>query len=178
MVSVVVGILVLTAVLQVNGDVPARTELHADVPLDAIPAEPGTSVDPEEESGTVNPTAPASTGTGRPAPIGSSPTATAGEAAEARARADLARLRGDRAGLTLQLGVVCDADNVRTRIAELGADPNLFFLPFDANGRACYRVCWGVFPDRDAAERARLPADVGEVFTDPPVIKDVSLVAP
>jgi septal ring-binding cell division protein DamX len=179
MVIVVAGILVLTAILQVDGDVPERTELRADGPLDAIPVEPGPSSE-AEETGTVDDlaldSAPPVPPVAAPAP-GPEPS-SAGDAAEDRARRDLERLRAARTGLTLQLGVMCDADNARARMSELGAEADLYFLPFDSNGRACYRVCWGVFPDRAAAERARLPGAVGAVFTDSPVIKDVALVAP
>lgn len=174
MVVVVAGILVLTAVLQVDGDLPERTESRDGQPLPAIPADGSDPSDAREEAGVDEDATPM---VETPAPVAPDP-ATVPTDAEARARDDLARIARARGGWTLQLGVMCDADNVRTRMDGLGSEVELYFLPFDRDGRVCYRVCWGVYGTREAADAATPSAAVRAVFTDRPVVKDVSLVAP
>ena len=53
----------------------------------------------------------------------------------------------------MQTLVACAPETVQKAVDNVtGAE--LFILPVDLKGRACYRVCWGVYETRDAAEAA------------------------
>ncbi|MBP7146764.1 MAG: hypothetical protein KBD01_04405 [Acidobacteria bacterium] len=54
---------------------------------------------------------------------------------------------------TLQVLVACEPDNVVKAFREVPGD-DLTVLPARVDGRACYRLCWGTFPDRDSAAGA------------------------
>ncbi len=54
---------------------------------------------------------------------------------------------------SLQLLVACAPENVQKAITAVPAD-ELFILPVSLKGRACYRLCWGVYDSRPAAEAA------------------------
>ena len=56
--------------------------------------------------------------------------------------------------LTLQLMVACVEETVRNARTRSGEGGSLFFVPYSLKGRACYRVCWGVYESRDAAREA------------------------
>jgi hypothetical protein len=69
-------------------------------------------------------------------------------------------LAGEPAGrVTLQLMVACVDETVKNAHARSGDGGALFFVPYSLKGRACYRVCWGVYDSRDAARAgfARVP---------------------
>jgi hypothetical protein len=61
---------------------------------------------------------------------------------------------------TLQLMIACQEETVGTALARSGGDASLFVLPFSLKGRPCYRVCWGVYANKEQALAAvaSLPA--------------------
>ena len=71
------------------------------------------------------------------------------DAARAFARSVAA---GPRSRYTAQLLTACSPENVQKAVGAGGSD--LFILPVSVKGVACYRVCWGLFADRPAAEAA------------------------
>jgi hypothetical protein len=56
---------------------------------------------------------------------------------------------------TIALGLYCNEENVARMISGTEESPNLFVLPASVQGRACYRVVWGLFDTREAAERSK-----------------------
>jgi hypothetical protein len=70
------------------------------------------------------------------------------------ARAFAASMARDASGrFSLQVLVACDPENVQKAVNAVPAD-ELFILPVNVKGRACYRLCWGVYDGRPAAEAA------------------------
>jgi hypothetical protein len=61
------------------------------------------------------------------------------------------------ASWTLQLLVACRRDTVDALVASAGPDPDLRVSPVTHQGRPCWRVCWGSFATREAAEAAAPP---------------------
>ena len=59
---------------------------------------------------------------------------------------------------TAQLLTACSPENVQKAVSAGGSE--IFVLPVSVKGQGCYRVCWGLFADRVAAEAAlsSLPA--------------------
>jgi hypothetical protein len=55
--------------------------------------------------------------------------------------------------VTLQVMIACQEVTLRNARARSGDGP-LFFLPYAYQGRNCFRVCWGVYPDATAAAAA------------------------
>jgi hypothetical protein len=49
--------------------------------------------------------------------------------------------------------VACAPDTVQKAVNEVNA-PELFILPVSYKGKACYRLCWGVFANAPAATAA------------------------
>jgi septal ring-binding cell division protein DamX len=54
---------------------------------------------------------------------------------------------------SLQVLVACAPENVQKAVAAVPAE-DLFILPVTVKGRDCYRMCWGVYDSRPAAEAA------------------------
>ncbi len=54
---------------------------------------------------------------------------------------------------SLQVLVACDPANVQKALTAVTAE-ELFILPVNVKGKACYRLCWGVYDGRPAAEAA------------------------
>ena len=54
---------------------------------------------------------------------------------------------------SLQVLVACAPENVQKAVTAVPAE-ELFILPVNVKGRACYRLCWGVYDSRPAAEAA------------------------
>jgi hypothetical protein len=108
--------------------------------------------------------APRPTPTPRPTPAATAPAAAAptgdaramlgqGALSEA-ARAFAASLSAGAGGrFSLQLLVACAPENVTKAVSAVPAD-ELYILPVSVKGRACYRLCWGVYDGRPAAEAA------------------------
>jgi hypothetical protein len=53
----------------------------------------------------------------------------------------------------IQALVACSPETV-TKAVQSVTDDALFILPVNYQGRDCHRICWGVYPDRAAAEAA------------------------
>ena len=53
----------------------------------------------------------------------------------------------------IQALVACSPETVTKAVQNVGGD-DLFILPVNYKGRDCHRICWGVYPDRAAAEAA------------------------
>ncbi len=53
----------------------------------------------------------------------------------------------------IQALVACSPETVMKAVQGVGDDA-LFILPVSYKGRDCHRICWGVYPDRAAAEAA------------------------
>ncbi len=60
---------------------------------------------------------------------------------------------GAQGRFSLQLLVACAPENVEKALSAVPAD-ELYILPVIVKGRACYRLCWGVYDGRPAAEAA------------------------
>jgi septal ring-binding cell division protein DamX len=151
---------------------PTATAQATPVPAPVVPptAEPVAPPAAAVETPTPPPVAtPASTPTPTPLPTPAStpkpappPAAPAGdarallrqgsltEAARAFAAAMAPEARGR---YSLQLLVACAPENVQKAVAAVPAD-ELFILPVNLKGRACYRLGWGVYDSRPAAEAA------------------------
>ena len=83
----------------------------------------------------------------------------AGRTDEAARAFQSALARLDREGYTLQILIACDPANVVKAWTATRPEGPLLALPVTIQGRACYRVLWGLYADRAAAEEAttRLP---------------------
>lgn len=73
---------------------------------------------------------------------------------------------------TMQLMIACQADTLRSIRAWSGDRGSLFIVPFSFKGRACFRICWGLYPTSSAADGARsdLPLAYTESGVTPIVI--------
>jgi hypothetical protein len=56
--------------------------------------------------------------------------------------------------LTLQVMIACQDETVRKARSAVGSATPLFYLPYAFRDRSCYRLCWGLYDTRDAAEAA------------------------
>jgi hypothetical protein len=54
---------------------------------------------------------------------------------------------------SIQLLVACAEETIQKAGQQVDS-PELFILPVTLKGRACYRVCWGVYPDSERAAAA------------------------
>ena len=63
---------------------------------------------------------------------------------------------------TVQFEIVCEAANI-TKALRVGGT-NVWFVPITLKGRSCYRVFWGRYPTREAADRglSEIPATLRE----------------
>jgi septal ring-binding cell division protein DamX len=95
----------------------------------------------------------------------SSGTASAGTEREARSLLQQGRykeaalafetaVQKSRAGFAIDVEVACQAETLRKGFAASGGDPRYMILPYNLHGRACFRVVWGLYKDRAAAEQA------------------------
>jgi septal ring-binding cell division protein DamX len=60
---------------------------------------------------------------------------------------------GARGRFSHQLLTACAPDTIAKAVQAVTAD-ELFILPVTFQGRSCYRLCWGVYDSRPAAEAA------------------------
>jgi septal ring-binding cell division protein DamX len=67
---------------------------------------------------------------------------------------------GPRNRFSLQLLTACSPETVQKAAVGAAGRPDLFILPVSLQGRSCYRVCWGSYETRQAAEAgtASVPA--------------------
>jgi len=63
---------------------------------------------------------------------------------------------------TLALGLYCNEENAGRLVAGAGGSSDIYVLPTSVEGRSCYRVIWGLYDSREAAERGipSLPSGV------------------
>jgi hypothetical protein len=61
---------------------------------------------------------------------------------------------GARGRYSHQLLTACAPETIAKAVQAVTAD-ELFILPVTFQGRTCYRLCWGVYDSRPAAEAAR-----------------------
>jgi hypothetical protein len=61
---------------------------------------------------------------------------------------------GARGRFSHQLLTACSPETIAKAVQAVTAD-DLFILPVTFQGRSCYRLCWGVYDNRAAAEAAR-----------------------
>ena len=96
---------------------------------------------------------PAATASGPP-PAGEARSLLARGSLPDAARAFAASMAPDARGrFSLQVLVACDPVNVQKALSAVSAE-ELFILPVTVKGKACYRLCWGVYDGRPAAEAA------------------------
>jgi hypothetical protein len=55
---------------------------------------------------------------------------------------------------TLQLMIACQPETVTRARAESGDEGSLFVLPYAYKGQSCFRACWGIYSDSEAARAA------------------------
>jgi len=142
----------------------ALTPPPAAAPVPAPGATPTPTASPALTAIAKATPAPASPGAAaKPGPPGSAVDARAlmrqGALSDA-ARAFAASLTpGARSRFSLQVLVACAPENVQKAIAAVPRD-ELFIVPVSVKGKECYRVCWGEYESRPAAEAAlrTLPA--------------------
>ncbi len=146
---------------------PAPTAEPTDEPTVEPTVEP-TAAPTEEPPAATPPPAPVATPTPAPRPTptpGSAPATTAAPAGDGRAllrqgslpeasRAFAAALAPGSGGrYSLQLLVACAPETVTKAVGAVSSE-ELFILPVSVKGRACYRLGWGVYDGRPAAEAA------------------------
>ena len=145
--------------------------LSAPATVAAAPSPIATATPPEAAAPTPAATAaapaPVATPTPTPAPTppptaapAPPPAAPAGDAlalfrqgafdqsAQASASSLSARAQG---GYSIQVLAACSPDTIR-KAAQNVSGNEIFILPVTLNGRACFRLCWGVFDGREAAQ--------------------------
>jgi septal ring-binding cell division protein DamX len=144
---------------------PSPTPARAATPAPAVPAPvrvppPATATPPRHEVAAPAPTT-----------VPAVPQAQASAAADAHAllaRGSLPEAAkafatsiaaGPRTRFSLQLLTACSPETVQKAVGAAGR-PDLFILPVSLQGRSCYRVCWGSYESRQAAEAgtASVPA--------------------
>jgi hypothetical protein len=141
----------------------APTPAPTGVPTVEPTAPPAPRAAPTATPAPVATPLPTPTPTPRPAPTPRATAAGPPPAAEARsllaqgaladaARAFAASMAPDARGrFSFQVLVACDPVNVQKAVNAVPAE-ELFILPVNVKGRACYRLCWGVYDGRPAAE--------------------------
>jgi septal ring-binding cell division protein DamX len=145
----VFGVLLMAAVLQV----PAE-DADSQVALDRLdlPSADDSPYAPAESQETQTLSSPAAKNT--PAPR-----IEAQRELGRRVERDLQRIAAHRASYTLQISVACDPKNARQLLVDSDGDDRFYLLPVQLNERACFRICWGIYPDRSTAEKANdMPA--------------------
>jgi hypothetical protein len=132
----------------------------------ATPPPPAATPTPQPAA-TVAPT-PAATPRPAPTPAHAAPASgdghdllRQGEFAEAARTFAASLAPGARGRFSHQLLTACAPDTIAKAVQAVTAQ-DLFILPVRFQGRSCYRLCWGVYDNRAAAEAAR--ASVPDYF--------------
>jgi len=121
------------------------------------PAATATSKPPDPVS------ASSPSGAPKPPPASSAPSTAGGNgrdllqsgnlAAAARAfHREISSQSGDK--FTLALGLYCNEENAGRLVAGASGSSDIYILPTSVEGRSCYRVIWGLYDSREAAERS------------------------
>jgi hypothetical protein len=55
--------------------------------------------------------------------------------------------------VSVQLLVACSAETVQKALSAVDS-PELYIVPVHYQGRACYRMCWGLYPNSNRAQSA------------------------
>jgi len=101
------------------------------------------------------------------AELESPPPRTARDAPAPRAADDLPR-RPRRESWTAQLALLCDARTAEDLALDFAGEERLNVLPVEHEGRACFQVSWGRYPDAEAARRASdLPPELRRLAARP-----------
>ena len=88
-----------------------------------------------------------------------------------RAVADERRLGVSGDGYTLQFGVMCDAENVRSTFESLAAESSFYLVTMLYRDRACFRICWGFYDtESQAAAERTIPETLRRITASPKVI--------
>jgi hypothetical protein len=142
---------------------PAGSAVATTPPPPAPTATPATGASPTPVPKPVATTAPTPAAT--PRPIATPPPAAAGASGDGRAllrqgafseaaRSFAASLApGARGRFSYQLLTACAPDTIGKAVQAVSAD-ELFILPVTFQGKSCYRLCWGVYDNRPAADAA------------------------
>lgn len=135
-------------------------------PAPAAPESPAALPEPEPQGAASPPLAPKPEAASAPPPPATPPPPTppaspndgeprrllqAGRYAEA-ARAFAAALRGKTAAFTVDVEVACQPETLAKGLQASGGDERFMVLPYDLKGRSCFRVIWGLYPDRPSAQ--------------------------
>jgi hypothetical protein len=121
-------------------------------PTAAPAAAPVATPPPTPRPATPRP--PPATASSAPAPPGEARSLLAQGALPEAARAFAAKVAPEARGrFSVQVLVACDPANVQKALNAVPGE-ELFILPVNVKGKACYRLCWGVYDGRPAAEAA------------------------
>jgi hypothetical protein len=126
-----------------TGTTSAAAPASTTIPRDPAPTRPSGAAKPPP------PTPPKPTGGD-----GRSLLASGNLPAAARAfESELSSTAADK--FTLALGLYCNEENVERLVSNAQGSRDIYVLPTTSQGRACYRVTWGLYGSREAAEAAR-----------------------
>lgn len=78
---------------------------------------------------------------------------TTGDYPEAARRFGAELRSAGRSAATLQLLIACSTETVQKAVENVGAS-QLLIVPVQFQGKACYRLCWGVYPNAEQASAA------------------------
>lgn len=148
---------------------PASKPLTSSQPRPPLAEPPGESAKKGPVTAPPTQKAPAATEPTIPRPAVSPPRGqTTGGGRDLLARGDYPRaaaaflqeIRAAGSGqFTLQLMLLCQSESIGNAVRLARGSSQLFIVPTTYSGRSCYRVCWGLFGSREAAEKevASLP---------------------
>jgi septal ring-binding cell division protein DamX len=113
-----------------------------------VPPDPAPASAPRPPATTAQPRPPATGG-------GNARALLRGGDLAAAARAFQGELAANAASkFTLALGIYCNEENAGRLVANASGSSEIYVLPASVEGRSCYRVTWGLYDSRDAAEAA------------------------
>jgi len=108
---------------------------------------------------------PSTSGAPKPPPTSSAPRTARGSDGNGRALLQSGNLAaaarafqqeissGSADKFTLALGLYCNEENAGRLVAGASGSSDIYVLPTSVEGRSCYRVIWGLYDSREAAER-------------------------
>lgn len=134
----------------------AQTTTHRIVvPAPAPPPPPSTT-----SAAVATPPPPASPPAQKTAPVPRPVPAAAARSTDKYAAMAAEYARNPKGNFTLQFELVCQSVSLAKAVEEGGS--NVWFIPISYRGQQCYRVFWGRYDTRDAAEAAapQIPASL------------------